>query len=155
VVLSNSKKTDEAYEFIKALADYKHFMHLDLSVNRQVLIDTLDELSKTNFSLQLRVGGTPPPEISEEDLINNDEEVQKILDIYHIESYFMHALSEEAKDCLLNMVEQIGVACLPEGQLDVIIIEEIGRYIWEDVDTIEEAYMNTLQRFSEMGYVTK
>ena len=152
VILSNSKKTDEAYEFIKALADYKHFMHLDLSVNRQVLIDTLDELSTTNFSLQLRVGGTPAPEISEEDLMNNDEEVQKILDIYHEESYFMQALSEESKDYLLNMVEHIGIASLPEGQLDGIIIEEIGRYIWEDVDTIENAYHNTIQRFIEMGY---
>ncbi len=152
VVLSNSKKTDEAYEFIKALADYKHFMHLDLSVNRQVLIDTLDELSTTNFSLQLRVGGTPPPEISEEDLMKNDEEVQKILDIYHEESYFMQALSEESKDYLLNMVEHIGVASLPEGRLDGIIIEEIGRYIWEDVDTIEEAYNNSIQRLVEMGY---
>lgn len=152
VILSNSKKTDEAYEFIKALADYKHFMHLDLSVNRQVLIDTLDELSTTNFSLQLRVGGIPAPEISEEDLMNNDEEVQKILDIYHEESYFMQALSEESKDYLLNMVEHIGIASLPEGQLDGIIIEEIGRYIWEDVDTIENAYHNTIQRFIEMGY---
>ncbi len=152
VILSNSKKTDEAYEFIKALADYKHFMHLDLSVNRQVLIDTLDELSTTNFSLQLRVGGTPAPEISEEDLMNNDEEVQRILDIYHEESYFMQALSEEAKAYLLNMVEHIGVASLPEGQLDGIIIEEIGRYIWGDVDTIENAYHNTIQRFIEMGY---
>ena len=67
----------------------------------------------------------------------------------------MQALSEGTKDFLIDMVENIGVVCLSEGQLDTIIIEEIGRYIWDDVDTIEEAYANTLQRFSKMGYIVQ
>ena len=64
----------------------------------------------------------------------------------------MQAMSEETKEYLLNMVDHIGVASLPEGQLDVIMIEEIGEYIWGDVETVEEAYSNTLQRFAELGY---
>lgn len=155
VILSNSKNPEDAYEFIKALADHKHFMHLDLSVNRQVLTDTLEELAMTNFSLRLRVAGIEPPQISEKDLMNHDEEAQKAIDIYNEESYLMQAMSEETKEYLMNMVDHIGVASLPEGQLDVIIIEEMGEYIWGEVETVEEAYMNTLQRFVEMEYESK
>ncbi len=153
VIVSGSLKTEEAYEFIKALADYEHFMYFDLSVNRQVIMDTLDKLNNTNYSLNTAVALLPAQEAEEVDNPTNEIVGSGDNDWYDQEDYLVRALSEETKEYLLNMVEDIGVANLVEGKLDAIVIEEIGKYIWGDVDTVEEAYMNTMQRLVGIGYI--
>ncbi len=50
------------------------------------------------------------------------------------------------------MIDNIGVARLPEFGVNRVITEEIGAYIYGDTDTIDEAYDKTLQRLKQYDF---
>lgn len=50
------------------------------------------------------------------------------------------------------MIDNIGVARLPERGLNGVITEEIGAYIYGDTDTIDEAYNKALQRLQQYDF---
>ncbi|MBQ7015635.1 MAG: extracellular solute-binding protein [Firmicutes bacterium] len=152
-VLADGKRTEEAYEFVKAMADNEHWMHFDLSVNRKRIEQTLDDLSGSKYKLNLAIAEAPPIEMPEADIPNMEAEGYEANNWYGDEGYMMNPLSEESKQYLISMINHIGTANLPEFSLEKIMIDEIGEYIWGDTDTIEEAYDNTIKQFVERGYI--
>lgn len=151
LVWAESRKAEEAYEFVKALADNEHFMHFDLSVNRQMLNNTLDDLANTKYRLDLAATQIPQMKQFESSIVNTESEEYEPNDLS--DEYTIQPISAETKQYLLDMVDQIGVACLPDGKLDLIVFNEIGEYIWGGTDSIEEAYDNTIKQFIERGYI--
>lgn len=138
VVLSNSSKIEEGYNFIKLHADTKHWMHLDVSVNRAIIEETMNDLASTYYEYYPALG-------------LRDRSVELGHDDYG-DSYQIKPMSSETKEYLLYMIDHIGSANLPEFELTMIITEEIEKYLWGDTETIEDAYDNVIKRFAELGY---
>ena len=138
VVLSNSKKQSEGYDLIKCLVDTKHWMHLDLSVNREMIEETLDELHSSYYDFYSQIG-TPAAvglEVSE-----------------LCPPVRLNPMSNEATEYMNYLIDHIETANLPEFQLNLIVTEEIEGYIWGTTSTIDDAYENVIRRFNGLGYI--
>ncbi len=140
VVLSNSPNADKGYKFIKTLADSEIWMHLDLSVNKQRIEETLADLSSSYYEYYPMLGRISPPKGEVEGVEWLDEPVR------------LKPMTPETKEYLQNMIDSIEVATLPQYGLTGIITEEIEDYLWGDTESIDEAYNKTIERFVELGY---
>lgn len=138
VVLSNSEKQREGYELIKCLVDTKHWMHLDLSVNRQVIDDTLDELNTSYYDFYSQIGTPAAVGLGVSELLPPVR---------------LQPMSDETKDYMNYLVDHIETANLPEFELYLIVTEEIEDYIWGSTESVDAAYNKVINRFTDLGYI--
>ena len=137
VVLSNSEKQREGYELIKCLVDTKHWMHLDLSVNKEVIEETLDELNTSYYDFYSQIGTPAALGLGVNELFPPVR---------------LQPMSDEAKDYMNYLVDHIETANLPEFELYLIVTEEIEDYIWGSTESVDAAYNKVMNRFTDLGY---
>lgn len=131
-VLNDSQHTRKGYQFLKQLADSDHFMYMDLSVNQDRISDTFDALTGTEFDFYPAQGKFPPEDVPEgQDWLGD--------------CYTIKPMSKETSLYLQDMIEHIGVTTLPQGLARQVVRREAERYIYGDVDSMEEAYQNAVE----------
>lgn len=133
-VTSDSNHAKEGYQFLKFLADSPRFMHFDLSVNKEQIDSTFDDLTSTYFDFYPAMGNFPPEDVPEgQDWLGD--------------AYTIQPMTSATRDYLQSMIDHIGAVSLPNRERWKIIQEEIERYIYGDVNTLDEAYANVQDRF--------
>ena len=138
-VLDSSPYTKYGYEFLKSLADSQKYMFFDLSVNKRIATNTINNMASTYYNLYPSLGNFPPEREPEgEDWLG--------------EAYIIQPLSEKTKEYLLEMIEKITVAVLPEWSINNIVTQEIESYIYGDTSTIDEAYKKVTQQLNNKSF---
>ena len=138
-VMANSPYVEYAYGFLKALADSQPFIFLDMSVNKVNSFSRIEEFSSLYYELYPNLGKFPPEDQPEG--VNWFEDPYKIT-----------PLSENSKEYLIYLLDNISCAKLPEGLLNEIITIEIEEYIYGDTETLEQAYENVSQQLLLLGF---
>lgn len=130
-VLNHSQHAKEGYNFLKHLADSAHFMYMDLSVNKEQIMETFSEFTNTQFEFYPAQGQFPPDDVPEgQDWLG--------------ESYTIQPMSEQTSLYLQNMIDKVGIAILPQAIPQQMVQNEIARYIYGDIDSMENAYQNAI-----------
>lgn len=135
-VLNGSSNEEEGYRFIKCLADTKRFMHFDLSVNRNVTKETLDELCETSYEFYPAEGNFPPEGAYEDEKWKG-------------EAYTIRPMTKQTREYLENMMAHIDKALLPEWRLHRCMTKEIEEYIFGQTDSLEVAYQNAFEEMKK------
>ena len=137
-VLQNSNYPEYGYSFLKNLADTENWLFWDFSVNKSNINSTLDFMVNTYYELYPALGNFSPE--------REPEDADWLGDSYQIKP-----MSQESADYICNMVDNIGVARLPEFMLNDIVPKEIASYIYGNTDTKEQAYQKALQRLKSVA----
>jgi len=139
-VMASSPYIKHAYEFIKVLADSQPFMFLDMSVNKKNSVDRINEFTSIYYELYPNLGTFPP---------EDEPEGVNWLD----ESYQITPLSDNTKEYLNYMIDNISGAKLPEGILNEVLTIEIENYIFGYTETLDQAYDNVSQQLKQLEFI--
>ena len=126
-VLAGSDQSEMGYTLLRYLADTPHSMFLDLSVNRQCIEEVLEQYTQTSFDYSPALGNFPP-------------EAEPEPGTWSSNRYLIQPMSEETAQTLRDMIDHIEASQLPNGKARRHVREQAERYIYGDLDSIEQAY---------------
>lgn len=138
-VIADSDKAQEAFDLLKMMADTPRHMYYDLSVNREQIDVSLKQLCQSSIEFYTMQGNFPLEMVPEEEL-----------DMWLGDKYVIHPMSEETKEYLLSLIDQIGGATLPDSAAQNIIWTEIQNYIFGKTDTLDMAYEEAMHKLNEL-----
>ena len=117
-----------AFEFIQHLADYEIPWEMGLSINKQNTEKMIEERKNSIYTLYPGIGMYDPEGGGDEELLKGDP-------------YIINELDEEICDYFLEMLDNIGVATLPDGNIRLIVYNHILDGILNE-KTKEQVYQN-------------
>lgn len=150
-VLSGSDKAEEGYQLLKMLADTEHWQFSEMPVNRKTVEIMLNQATSIQYMFYPEIAHGLPPKNKEPQFISMLTEEAQAKKWYG-DGYAIRPLSQESADYLLNMIDHIETANLPEYQLVEAVRKEMEEYIWGDTETMEQAYENAINLLEDMGY---
>lgn len=131
-VIKDAQNEEAGYQFIKCLADTKRFMHFDVSVNRNITNETLDDLCETQYEFYPALGNFPPDRVPEgEDWIGD--------------AYTIQPMTKESREYMEHMLTHIDRALLPEWELHRCMTRAIENYIFGQADSLDAAYQQAVR----------
>lgn len=133
------------------LADTEHWQFSEMPVNRKTVEIMLNQATSIQYMFYPEIAHGLPPKNNEPQFISMLTEEAQAKKWYG-DGYAIRPLSQESADYLLNMINHIETANLPEYQLVEAVRKEMEEYIWGDTETMEQAYENAVSLLEDMGY---
>lgn len=132
-VISDSDKAELGFQLLKLMADTSRHMYFDLSVNREQIEISLNQLRQTSTEFYPAQGDYPP------DIVPEGEE-----ELWLGEKYIIKPMTEKTSNYLLDLVNNIGDATLPDNAARNAVFTELQKYVYGETETIDEAYNNAV-----------